>query len=65
MRSLSSLIISTICSVTLIIWDAISFYERFTTRNSYYWISGVLSMFFVFFFIQNMLDFINKNYKTS
>ncbi|OQR56920.1 DMT family transporter [Bacillus sp. CDB3] len=65
MKSLSSLIISTICSVALIIWNAISFYEKFTTGNSYYWISGILGMFFVFFFIQNMRDFINKNYKTS
>ncbi|EMY5505262.1 TPA: DMT family transporter [Bacillus thuringiensis] len=65
MRSLSSLIVSTICSIILILWSALSFYERFTTGNSYYWLSGILGLVFVFFFIQNMRDILNKNYKTS
>ncbi|MCC2377500.1 DMT family transporter [Bacillus wiedmannii] len=65
MRSLSSLIVSTICSITLILWSALSFYERFTTGNSYYWLSGILGLVFVFFFIQNMRDILNKNYKIS
>ncbi|PEC22218.1 hypothetical protein COM96_10565 [Bacillus cereus] len=65
MRSLSSLIISTVCSVILILWNAISFYEKFTTGNSYYWLSGILGLVFVFFLIQNIRDIINKNYKTS
>ncbi|MGH1284063.1 hypothetical protein [Bacillus toyonensis] len=65
MRSLSSLLISTICSVILILWNALSFYEKFTTGNSYYWISGILGFVFVFFFIQNMRDILSKNYKTS
>ncbi|PGZ03376.1 hypothetical protein COE30_23310 [Bacillus cereus] len=65
MRSLSSLIISTVCSVILILWNAISFYEKFTTGNSYYWLSGILGLVFVFFLIQNIQDIINKNYKTS
>ncbi|HDX9614186.1 DMT family transporter [Bacillus toyonensis] len=65
MRSLSSLLISTICSVILILWNALSFYEKFTTGNPYYWISGILGFVFVFFFIQNMRDILNKNYKTS
>ncbi|WHY26752.1 hypothetical protein QNH45_14530 [Bacillus wiedmannii] len=65
MRSLSSLIVSTICSIILILWSALSFYERFTTGNSYYWLSGVFGLVFVFFFIQNMRDILNKNYKTS
>ncbi|PFZ33395.1 hypothetical protein COL66_07520 [Bacillus wiedmannii] len=64
MRSLSSLIVSTICSIILILWSALSFYERFTTGNSYYWLSGILGLVFVFFFIQNMRDILNKNYKT-
>ncbi|PEA09659.1 hypothetical protein CN425_08975 [Bacillus cereus] len=65
MRSLSSLIISTVCSVILILWNAISFYEKFTTGHSYYWLSGILGLVFVFFLIQNIRDIINKNYKTS
>ncbi|MEG7843570.1 DMT family transporter [Bacillus mobilis] len=65
MRSLNSLIVSTICSIILILWSALSFYERFTTGNSYYWLSGILGLVFVFFFIQNMRDILNKNYKTS
>ncbi|KAA0788425.1 hypothetical protein COJ27_14665 [Bacillus cereus] len=65
MRSLSSLIVSTICSIILILWSALSFYERFSTGNSYYWLSGILGLVFMFFFIQNMRDILNKNYKTS
>nr|WP_144611673.1 DMT family transporter [Bacillus cereus] len=65
MRSLSSLILSTICSIILILWNGLSFYEKFTTGNSYYWLSGILGLVFVFFFIQNMRDILNKNYKTS
>ncbi|ARO18616.1 hypothetical protein CN324_09570 [Bacillus anthracis] len=65
MRSLSSLIVSTICSILLILWNAYSFYEKFTTGNSYYWLSGILGLVFVYFFIQNMRDILNKNYKTS
>ncbi|HFJ9453837.1 hypothetical protein CN268_04230 [Bacillus anthracis] len=65
MRSLSSLIVSTICSILLILWNAYSFYEKFTTGNSYYWLSGILGLVFVYFFIQNMRDILNKKYKTS
>ncbi|HDR6312635.1 TPA: DMT family transporter [Bacillus cereus] len=65
MRSLSSLIVSTICSIILILWSALSFYEKFTTGNSYYWLSGILGLVFVFFFIENIRDILNKNYKTS
>ncbi|WP_413776755.1 MULTISPECIES: DMT family transporter [Bacillus] len=65
LRSLSSLIVSTICSIILILWNGLSFYEKFTTGNSYYWLSGILGLVFVFFFIQNMRDILNKNYKTS
>ncbi|WP_410491038.1 DMT family transporter [Bacillus tropicus] len=65
LRSLSSLIVSTICSMLLILWNAYSFYEKFTTGNSYYWLSGILGLVFVYFFIQNMRDILNKKYKTS
>ncbi|OUA07473.1 hypothetical protein COK00_10650 [Bacillus cereus] len=63
MRSLSSLVVSTICSIILILWNALSFYEKFTTGNSYYWLSCIIGLVFVFFFIQNMRDILNKNYK--
>ncbi|RFB43471.1 hypothetical protein [Bacillus sp. dmp10] len=65
MRSLSSLIVSTICSIILILWNTFSFYEKFTTGDSYYWLSGILGLVLVFFFIQNMRDILHKNYKTS
>ncbi|MEK3930080.1 DMT family transporter [Bacillus sp. FSL R7-0642] len=65
MRSLSSLIVSTICSIILILWNTFSFYKKFTTGDSYYWLSGILGLVFVFFFIQNMRDILHKNYKTS
>ncbi|MDA1604266.1 hypothetical protein COD05_29525 [Bacillus cereus] len=65
MRSLSPLIVSTICSIILILWNAFSFYEKFTTGDSCYWLSGILGLVFVFFFIQNMRDILHKNYKTS
>ncbi|HHY2691987.1 hypothetical protein [Bacillus sp. WC2507] len=65
LRSLSSLIVSTICSIILILWNTFSFYEKFTTGDSYYWLSGILGLVFVFFFIQNMRDILHKNYKTS
>ncbi|PIE96359.1 hypothetical protein CO726_06415 [Bacillus fungorum] len=65
MRSLSSLIVSTISSIILTLWNVLSFYEKFTTGNSYYWLSGIVGFVFVFFFIQNMWDILNKNYKTS
>ncbi|MCQ6358144.1 MULTISPECIES: hypothetical protein [Bacillus] len=65
MRSLGSLMISTICSVILVIWNSYSFYDKFTTGNTYYWISGIIGIIFLLFFIGNMRDIIKKNYRTS
>ncbi|HFU7058419.1 TPA: hypothetical protein ACGN81_006424 [Bacillus cereus] len=65
MRSFSSLIISTICSVLLIIWNFNSIYHGLTTGHTYYWINGIAAVIFLLFFILNMRDFKKKNYRTS
>ncbi|WP_226639126.1 hypothetical protein [Bacillus tropicus] len=65
MRSFSSLIISTICSILLIIWNFNSFYHGLTTARTYYWINGIAAVIFLLFFIFNMRDFKKKNYRTS
>ncbi|MBE7122940.1 MULTISPECIES: hypothetical protein [Bacillus] len=65
MRSLGSLVISTICSVILIIWNGFTFYDKFTTGNTYFWISGIIGILFLLFFIRDMRDIIKKNYRTS
>ncbi|MCU5600969.1 hypothetical protein MKX31_26955 [Bacillus sp. FSL M8-0063] len=65
MRSFGSLIISTVCSVLLIIWNAYSFYNGFTIGRTYYWINGIAAVIFLLFFILNMRDFKKKNYRTS
>ena len=64
MRSLGSLITSTICSVILITWNACTFYDKFTTGNTYFWISGIIGILFLLFFIRDMRDIIKKNYRT-
>ena len=65
MRSLGSLVTSTVCSVILIIWNAYTFYDKFTTGNAYFWISGIIGVLFLLFFIRDMRDIITKNYRTS
>ncbi|WP_144469682.1 hypothetical protein [Bacillus thuringiensis] len=65
MRSFSALLISTICSTILLIWNSLSFYTRFTTGHTYYWINGIIALVFLLFFILNMRDIIKKNYRTS
>ncbi|AZJ23995.1 hypothetical protein ACQ3VH_12625 [Bacillus pretiosus] len=65
MRSFSSLMISTVCSILLIIWNVYSFYNGFTTGRTYYWINGIAAFIFLLFFILNMRDFKKKNYRTS
>ncbi|MFA2566193.1 hypothetical protein [Bacillus wiedmannii] len=65
MRSFSSLMISTVCSILLIIWNVYSFYNGFTTERTYYWINGIAAFIFLLFFILNMRDFKKKNYRTS
>ncbi|MGU3355395.1 MULTISPECIES: hypothetical protein [Bacillus] len=65
MRSFGSLMISTVCSVLLIIWNTYSFYSGYTTGRTYYWINGIAAVIFLLFFILNMRDFKKKNYRTS
>ncbi|PHD96656.1 hypothetical protein [Bacillus toyonensis] len=65
MRNFSSLLISTVCSVLLVIWNAYSFYNGFTTGRTYYWINGIASVIFLLFFIVDMRNIIKKNYRTS
>ncbi|MEH7459350.1 hypothetical protein V7183_19685 [Bacillus sp. JJ1127] len=65
MRSLGSLVTSTVCSVILIIWNAYTFYDKFITGNAYFWISGIIGVLFLLFFIRDMRDIIKKNYRTS
>ncbi|MES5866831.1 MULTISPECIES: hypothetical protein [Bacillus cereus group] len=64
MRSFGSLMISTVCSVLLVIWNTYSFYNGFTTGHTYYWINGIAAVIFLLFFILNMRDFKKKNYRT-
>ncbi|WIG24948.1 hypothetical protein [Bacillus toyonensis] len=65
MRSFSSLLISTVCSILLVIWNAYSFYNGFTTGRTYYWINGIAAVIFLLFFIVDMRNIIKKNYRTS
>ncbi|OPD44081.1 hypothetical protein [Bacillus thuringiensis] len=64
MRSFSSLLISTICSTILLVWNCFSFYTGFTTEHTYYWVNGIIALVFLLFFILNMRDIIKKNYRT-
>ncbi|PFU23350.1 hypothetical protein [Bacillus cereus] len=65
MRSFSSLLISTICSTILLVWNSFSFYTGFTTGHTYYWVNGIIALVFLLFFILNMREIIKKNYRTS
>ncbi|PFV83479.1 hypothetical protein COL05_08645 [Bacillus sp. AFS059628] len=65
MRSFGSLMISTVCSVLLIIWTTYEFYIGYTTGHTYYWIYGIGAVIFLLFFILNMRDFKKKNYRIS
>ncbi|MGE7939865.1 hypothetical protein [Bacillus paramycoides] len=65
MRSFGSLLISTICTTILLIWNLFSFYNGFTMGSTYYWVNGIVAMIFLLFFIVNMRDIIKKNYRTS
>ncbi|MED1286148.1 MULTISPECIES: hypothetical protein [Bacillus] len=65
MRSFGSLMISTICSIILIIWNAYSFYDGFTMGRTYYWVNGIAAVIFFLFFIVNMREICKKNYRTS
>ncbi|MCU4936156.1 hypothetical protein OCB09_25945 [Bacillus cereus] len=65
MRSFCSLLISTICSTILLVWNSYSFYTGFTTGHTYYWVNGIIAFVFLLFFVFNMRNIIKKNYRTS
>ncbi|PDY16629.1 hypothetical protein CN457_30670 [Bacillus cereus] len=60
MRSFSSLLISTICSTILLVWNSFSFYTGLTTGHTYYWVNGIIALVFLLFFILNMRNIIKK-----
>ncbi|MGR5985427.1 hypothetical protein ACUC2M_13820 [Bacillus cytotoxicus] len=65
MRSFGSIVTSTICSIILVIWNILTFYNKYTTGDKYAWISGILAVLFLAFLINNAKDIIKKNYITS
>ncbi len=65
MRSFGSIVTSTICSIILVIWNILTFYNKYTTGSKYAWISGILAVLFLAFLINNAKDIIKKNYITS
>ncbi|MDA2073605.1 hypothetical protein ACTFRD_24685 [Bacillus cereus group sp. MYBK249-1] len=64
MRTFGSLLISTICSTILLVWNSFSFYTGFIAGHTYYWVNGIIALIFLLFFILNMRDIRKKNYKT-
>ncbi|HHP1052982.1 hypothetical protein [Bacillus cereus group sp. BfR-BA-01354] len=62
MKSFGMLVISTVLSAGLLYFNVDSFYNKFNSGNTYYWINGILAVFFLTFFINNVKDIIKKNY---
>ncbi|MDR4190775.1 hypothetical protein COM13_28345 [Bacillus pseudomycoides] len=65
MKSFGALIASTIFSALLVFYNGNSFYNKFTSGNTYYWVNGILAATFLISLIINMKDIIKKNYTTS
>jgi uncharacterized membrane protein YdcZ (DUF606 family) len=65
MRSFGALVTSTISSVLLLILNTFTFYNKYKTGSTYYWVNGILGVLFLFFLIANIRDIIKKNYVTS
>ncbi|PFD51850.1 hypothetical protein [Bacillus cereus] len=65
MRSFGSLLMPTICSIILLVWNSLSFYTGFTRGHTYYWGNGIIALIFLLLFILNMRDIIKKNYRMS
>jgi hypothetical protein len=59
MKRLHLLIISTICSVVLVLWSIIITYEKFTDGDTYFWITLLPGTVFLAFFIKNIKDIID------
>ncbi|KXO03088.1 MULTISPECIES: hypothetical protein [Bacillus cereus group] len=62
MKSFGMLVISTVLSAGLLYFNVDSFYNKINSGNTYYWINGILAVFFLAFFINNVKDIIKKNY---
>ncbi|UOK49044.1 hypothetical protein KU891_27205 (plasmid) [Bacillus tropicus] len=62
MNSFGMLVISTVLSAGLLYFNVDSFYNKFNSGNTYYWIKGILAVFFLAFLINNVKDIIKKNY---
>ncbi|MEN1938964.1 hypothetical protein AAIE21_26425 [Paenibacillus sp. 102] len=65
MKSFGALITSTIFSVLLVYYNVNSFYNKFTSGNTYYWVNAILAVLFLISLIINIKDIIKKNYTTS
>ncbi len=65
MKSFGTLVISTVISAGLVYYNIDSFYNKFTSGNTYYWVNGILAAGFLISFIINIKDIIKKNYTTS
>lgn len=61
-KSFGMLVISTVLSAGLLYFNVDSFYDKFNSGNTYYWINGILAVFFLAFLINNVKDIIKKNY---
>nr|WP_276561240.1 hypothetical protein [Bacillus paramycoides] len=56
------LVISTVISAGLLYYNVASFYNRYTSGNTYYWVNAILAVFFLYYLIVNSKDIIKKNY---
>ncbi|HHB1655986.1 MULTISPECIES: hypothetical protein [Bacillus] len=65
MKSFGMLVLSTVFSVLLVYYNVISFYNKFSSGNTYYWLNGILAVGFLISLIINIKDIIKKNYRTS
>ncbi|QEL79408.1 hypothetical protein DN407_12530 [Bacillus sp. JAS24-2] len=65
MKSFGMLVISTVFSALLVFYNVNSFYNKFTSGNTYYWVNGILAAGFLISLITNIKDIIKKNYTTS
>ncbi|MEH7431237.1 hypothetical protein [Bacillus thuringiensis] len=65
MKSFGMLVLSTVFSALLVYYNVDSFYNKFTSGNTYYFLNGILAAGFLISLIINIKDIIKKNYTTS
>lgn len=65
MKIFGTLVISTVISAGLLYYNVHSFYNKFSSGNTYYWVNGILAAGFLISLIINIKDTIKKNYTTS